>query len=149
MARPPKDTTNFKGRIERELNDKLGNLAEQFGFKVGTKSGIPEIGMILLREGLSLLQNPDSCPPLSPEFVRLRAKLHGSSGSYADEPGRVPAGQTVVGSMQQNDFAMKLLDGQASLISRLEKEIERLKGSPPGFRTGHHEEQSGGGAMAV
>ena len=128
------------------MNDKLDNLAEQFGFKTKTKSGIPEIGMILLAEGLSLLQNPDSCPPLSPAFVQLRMKLHGTTGSYADEPGRVPAGQTVSGNMAQNDLLFRLMDEVTTLKAQA---LARDKASPPGFRKGHHEEQSGGGAMAV
>ena len=131
-------------RAKREIIETLKNISrDQFG---GTFN---QLALLLVEEGLSLLQNPDQCPPLSPEFMRLREKLHGKrGGTYADEPGRVPAGPTVAGNMQANDSALKLLESQERHIARLEAEISRLKGSPPGFQESHHE-QSGGGAMAV
>ena len=109
-------------RARREIVESLKNIcSETVG---GTHN---QLALLLVEEALVLLQNPDLCPPLSAAFIKLRQKLHGGSGFYADEPGRVLAGQTVVGNMQANDIAMKLLDSQSSLIARLEAEIAQLK----------------------
>ena len=128
-------------RARREFVESLKNISRD---TVGGTHN--QLALLLVEEGLSLLQNPDSCPPFSPEFVRLRAKLHGTSGSYVDEPGRVPAGQTVAGNLAQNDLLFRLMDEVTTLKAQA---LARDKASPPGFRKGHHEEQSGGGAMAV
>jgi len=98
---------------------------EEFLNKIGGKTH-NKLALLLVKEGFSLLQNPDQCPPLSPEFMRLRDRLHGRpGGTYADEPGRPASGVTVVGNMQASEATMKLLESQSSLITRLEAEIAR------------------------
>jgi len=115
------ETKQLTLRASLDFIEELEKTAESLGGKTHNK-----LALLLVKEALALLQNPDQCPPLSPEFIRLRTKLHDRpSGSYADEPGRPSTGPTVVGNMQANDAAMKLLDSQSSHIARLEAECRR------------------------
>lgn len=77
---------------------------------------------------LDLVENPSSCPPFPPDMVRMRIAMHGGSGSYVDEPGRVPASsESVESNMETATSALATLDVMVRLLSQKEAEIDRLR----------------------
>ena len=132
MGAPQKDTTAFHLRIEEKLRVKIELLQAKSDFRSAN-----QFAAWLISEAAGLLDNPDQCPPLSPEFMSLRDRLHGRpGGTYADEPGRPASSGTVAGNMQASESTMQLLEVQSSLISRLEAEIARKEGEILRLRSG-------------
>lgn len=125
MGAPERDTKPFQLRVEADLIA----LLKELQLKTESRSK-NKFSVFLLSEALKLLANPDSCPPLSPEFIRLRQKLHGGSGSYADEPGRVVAtGPTVTENAAVNEKLADSIAGMVSILIAKDAEIAALRAS--------------------
>lgn len=123
MGAPQKDTTAFHLRIETKMLAEIELLQARSDFRSAN-----QFAVWLLEEAVALAQNPDQCPPLSHDFMRMRAKLHGQpSGTYADEPGKVPAGPTVAGNIRVNEHMAETLNTLATLLASKDAEIARLR----------------------